>query len=43
MKKAVFEPVPVIFCDQKKRIENSRDFSFDVNGADQLIKNILAL
>jgi hypothetical protein len=42
-KNAHFEPAPVKFCDQRKRIENSRNYSFDLNGADQLIKNILAL
>ena len=42
-KNAVFEPVQVNFCDQRVRIKNSRNYSFDVNGADQLVKDILSL
>ena len=36
-KKAKFIPVPVKFCDQRVRIKNAENYSFDVNGADQLV------
>lgn len=39
-KKAVFETAPMRFGDQSVRIEASRNFSFDVNGADQLVEII---
>jgi len=35
-KNAVFEPVPVNFCDQRVRIKKSQKFTFTSNGADQL-------
>lgn len=39
-KKALFEPIPMLFSDQSERIRRSGDFSFDVNGADQLVEII---
>lgn len=36
-KKALFESLPLLFSDHSIRIEASKNFSFDVNGADQLV------
>jgi hypothetical protein len=40
-KKAIFEPLQVMFSDQSVRIKTSRNFHFEENGADQLVDIIL--
>jgi hypothetical protein len=39
-KEAVFEKVPVRYCDLDRRIRKCSDFDFDDNGADQLARII---
>ncbi len=40
-KNAIFEPIPMNFSDQSVRIETSKNFHFDQNGADQLVDIIM--
>jgi UDP-N-acetylglucosamine:LPS N-acetylglucosamine transferase len=42
-KEAVFVPVPRRFESQEKRINECQGYSFDINGADQLVDIILNL
>ncbi len=42
-KKAHFIPVNTKFSDQNVRIKNSRKYTFDINGADQLVDIILRM
>jgi hypothetical protein len=42
-KKAIFEPTRLNFSDHETRIKASRDFRFEVNGADQLADIIMSL
>ena len=42
-KEAVFVPVPVLHCDQQARLDEAADFSFEENGADQLVDILLNL
>ncbi len=42
-KRAIFEPEPVNYSDQNIRINASKDFNFDVNGADQLVDIMMNL
>ncbi len=42
-KKAIYEPTKLRFSDHETRIKTSKDFTFDVNGADQLADIIMNL
>jgi hypothetical protein len=42
-KQSLFEPTHLNFSDHAMRIENSQNFNFDINGADQLADIILSL
>jgi hypothetical protein len=42
-KEAVFEPMPLIFEDQQKRINECQEYYFEENGADQLVDIIMNL
>jgi hypothetical protein len=42
-KEAIFETVPVKYCDLLKRIRECSEYYFDENGADQMVKILLSL
>ncbi|MBN2041128.1 MAG: hypothetical protein JW864_13880 [Spirochaetes bacterium] len=42
-KEAIFETVPVNFCDQEKRLRECSDYKFTENGADQLVNILMNL
>lgn len=42
-KEAIFETVPVNFCDQEKRLRECSDYEFQENGADKMVDILMNL
>jgi hypothetical protein len=42
-KEAIFEPLPLVFESQSRRIRECQEYYFEENGADQLVDNIMKM